>query len=856
MRIIYACICFFSVQLLFAQTEIPLENNPILESHFKKWEKGQLEQFQKLTNSDLTPRKSPRDCALEQTGVNYVLAGEDAIFVIDTVGFGGGEGASITCKDCENTNFGVARLDSTTLSFIANADVQAGLDTINVEFCDRENKCTIFDFVILVKRASTSYPFQNIDLQVSENQLISLNNEVFPGEVICSEIIDCEDNYDGRPTFWISNSKPYEFFYGASLYQGSDSICLVVCDEFTICDTFNTVFNIQGTNREIPFFDDFSYDGPYPSTELWVDNDPFVNNAMAINPPSVGVATFDGLDAGGTPRSQGNSTAERLTSTYLNLAGENNQLYLSFWLQPQGLGDRPENEDAMRIEFRKPNGEWQQVSKIDGVADSIPTNIQPEFKFYFYPLEEQYLYDGFQFRFISSGSRKGILDLWHLDYVRLDENANRPVLNDIAFTTVPASILSNYTALPWRHFEDHEEAELAEFIDLGLYNHFDETVAIPDSEVRLDEILTSQNVFSAPLLNGQEANIPNGEYVTRQYSLENESPSVFPSVWNEYLQNISSDFTNQDSLTFVTTYELEQGSQAAGDNFAGIQNNDKVSRTTNFHNYFAHDDGTAESNIVGQNFSGRSVEIATEFTANVADSLRAVQIHIPHTTRDVSDQQFTLKVWIGELDEEAEFQALFRRPVYVDSFADSLQGFTTYALYDDSTRQNISLYIPPGKFYIGWEQFSPCTGTQCIPFGYDKNTPSAARFNFRKSSEEDTWSAFSAGIPPGALMIRPVVGDIIPRETGVISDIEEINSLQEQLDIFPNPASNVLNFKLQHGDYQNHSLQIFNTTGQLITQQLLQPQLDISNYPNGIYFVNIINQATSQSVHHKIIVSK
>ena len=47
----------------------------------------------------------------------------------------------------------------------------------------------------------------------------------------------------------------------------------------------------------LPFFDDFAYEGPFPSAENWTNNQVFVNNTLANQPISIGVATFDGLDA-------------------------------------------------------------------------------------------------------------------------------------------------------------------------------------------------------------------------------------------------------------------------------------------------------------------------------------------------------------------------------------------------------------------------------------------------------------------------------------------------------------------------------------------------------------------------------
>ncbi len=72
----------------------------------------------------------------------------------------------------------------------------------------------------------------------------------------------------------------------------------------------------------LPFFEDFSYQGPYPSGEFWADNFVFVNRSFSVHPPSAGVATFDALNQSGElypTLSQNESVGDFLTSKYINL---------------------------------------------------------------------------------------------------------------------------------------------------------------------------------------------------------------------------------------------------------------------------------------------------------------------------------------------------------------------------------------------------------------------------------------------------------------------------------------------------------------------------------------------------------
>src|SRR5258708_40062608 len=49
----------------------------------------------------------------------------------------------------------------------------------------------------------------------------------------------------------------------------------------------------------LPFFDEFSYAGPYANANKWVfpgSQSVFVNHGYPIAPPTIGVVTFDGLN--------------------------------------------------------------------------------------------------------------------------------------------------------------------------------------------------------------------------------------------------------------------------------------------------------------------------------------------------------------------------------------------------------------------------------------------------------------------------------------------------------------------------------------------------------------------------------
>ena len=112
------------------------------------------------------------------------------------------------------------------------------------------------------------------------------------------------------------------------------------------------VSNSNKSLLDLPFFDDFSYDSSIVNSELWEKSSVFVNRNYPINPPTIGVATFDGLDEFGLARdfNQPNSTdpSDTLLSKKINLSSLSS-VYFMFYYQAKGMGDAPELQDKFVI---------------------------------------------------------------------------------------------------------------------------------------------------------------------------------------------------------------------------------------------------------------------------------------------------------------------------------------------------------------------------------------------------------------------------------------------------------------------------------------------------------------------------
>ncbi len=781
-------------------------------------------------------------------GVNYVIAGDSALIEIqiDTVGLGGD--GDYSCVNCDELTLATATVMEGTdeLLYIANGDAVAGKEVVEVQYCEAGD-CRSRSYHFIARRPGAT--IDGPDLIVDTETLTPLAADLgsLPGPLGCTDIFDCPDNYEGREQLGYLtdyNTPVNTFIYRSSRYAGRDDLCVVLCDTFTVCDTIVYSFFVRGDTLTLPFMDDFSYDGPFPAATHWLDKDAFINNDLGVRPPSYGVATFDGISRRGEAYGGGYGEADRLTSAYLDLSGfSTGDLVLSFWLQRKGLGNKPEPQDSIILQYKGPSGVWDTRRTFEGAPPNQPNSVEEPFLFYTFSVPDTFRYNGFQFRFTNFSERSGLLDLWHLDYVRLDRNEFDTTFADIAFTQEPASILGRYRSMPWRHFGPVAGEELAQQLDVQLFNHADQALNAAPSAVRIEEVNTGTSLFEVTLFNGQEANILNGTPLLREYSLVDD-PTGFPSVFDDYLQLMQGPtFDDVERPAFETVYRLTNASQVSDPGFEAVLRNDTVRALTVFDNYFAYDDGTAEMGLV----AGQGTNVAVRYTAIVEDSLRAISIHLPFTTNDVSDQRFNLKVWVGELDNEPEYEQLFVQPFYASNVLDTLQGFTTYPLVD-AAGENKPLYLPPGDFYIGWQQETSCTNTQCIPVGYDQNSPGGKEFISQEFGQG--WQPIPANFPGGSLMLRPVVGDVTP---GFTDTEDQTAQLEAGLRAYPNPANDDLYIALPDGRYDRYRYRLLNAAGRPVRTGVLLPQLSLTGLPAGFYWLEIMDPDSGARTIRKIV---
>ncbi|MGM0464740.1 MAG: hypothetical protein ACQEQW_08780, partial [Bacteroidota bacterium] len=231
----------------------------------------------------------------------------------------------------------------------------------------------------------------------------------------------------------------------------------------------------------LPFFEDFIPLDIWPSEMRWTDNDVYINNTYPVNPVSQGVATFDAIDNNGLLYDEAGAfsfEADHLTSVPIDLdLDPSDNVFLSFFYQPQGIADAPEQRDSLVLQFYSVADEqWHHIWKAEGTGlhNFKPVIIKID--------NPDYLYKGFRFRFINYASisttigdpaMAGNSDHWHIDYIYLNRNrsAADTIPADVAFTSPVRSVLNTYESMPWPQFRNVFLSEMGSYININYRNN-------------------------------------------------------------------------------------------------------------------------------------------------------------------------------------------------------------------------------------------------------------------------------------------------------------------------------------------------------------------------------------------------
>jgi len=392
----------------------------------------------------------------------------------------------------------------------------------------------------------------------------------------------------------------------------------------------------------LPFWDDFS--SAAHTDTLWEDKaNVWINAGSAINPPTINVATFDGLDANGTayaPNPNQNldfGPTDLLLSRRIKMTdvppGQRNFVFLSFYYQWGGFGEAPDRNDRLELEFLNNQGVWRPIQTF--VAEE---NQQPD-EFYYFNIrinQDEFYHDFFQFRFQAYGKQSGRFDMWHIDYVymnqgRTETDDSHP---DRTLTYPVNGIFGKYYSIPVKHFFSSLTLTNPVFGVANLKNL--ETVLNFDSHGTFTNFINGSGTSVSSLI---EATTP----INEDGSI-NINPKERKSVKMRGLPPKATDTLlfnpKSDSILINLKLYLNSGDNKllidSGDYDPDIyspidfRSNDTLRTTYFLKNYYAYDDGIAEY-AVGLAQSGNVAAYRFVMQTTEADTVNGVYVYFPNS---------------------------------------------------------------------------------------------------------------------------------------------------------------------------------------------------------------------------------
>lgn len=554
--------------------------------------------------------------------------------------------------------------------------------------------------------------------------------------------------------------------------------------------------------------------------KLWLNEQAYHNYRFAVNPWSLGVVTFDGLDEYGYPYNFGsitNSFNDTLLAKPIDMSSLTPQdsVYFSFLYQTEGFGDIPESNDSLFLEFYSPVTKmWERVWRTSGgpTTDFKVAHIRL--------INPEYFNKGFQFRFINFSSPAGGLDHFHIDYVNLRPSSGRQdtLFRDFAIVYPISTLLKDYISVPWKHYKASPNGKMSDEVKVTVRNGSVLTENNQNGEVK---VYYNGNLESSFVLNASTLSGGNINYA--------------PRTTYESLHDFSSGYQYDPSVGNDTVAYFDyEGSATA--QFPNNPINDTTFGRQSFENYYAYDDGTAEK---AYGVTGNQGLLAYKFKTYQADSLIGILIHFVPSVVDVSNNLFLLTVWgddngkPGNIIYEDEAYAP-NQPIYESG----RNKFHRYLFKD-------TMIVPVGEtFYIGMRQLNE----ERLNIGFDMNHDNSDKI-FWSVNHGGTW--YNASFP-GSVMMRPIISSNMNDKVVGVENFGKITQIDYDFNIYPNPTSSFVNIDFIENDNQTQ-FEIVDLNGRIIKHIDYNYNIDVSSIQSGIYLVKRIENNQIVKVKKLII---
>ena len=597
---------------------------------------------------------------------------------------------------------------------------------------------------------------------------------------------------------------------------------------------FNENRNTRGRSEaiQLPFFDDFTDTEVFTNNVKWQNNKVLVNSGFPVFPTNYNAATFDVLDNTGKVYSHAISSpfiADSLVSKPISLKNLTpaDSVYLSFYYQPQGNGDAPEDADSLVLMIGCQTDTslvWNHIWSAEGMTlDSfLIANNGNYFKQIMIPVvDEKYFGNEIVILFYNYGSipptmypnDRSNVDNWNIDFIYLNKKRtfDDTTFPLVTFSEKAPSLLKRYQSMPYRQYVSNPT--VAVVTDYNMYIANLDSVGTSTQYTCHVENLASDWNFD---YSSEWCNISPFVKTGFQNCDGNNSTQACPHLKN-FLFDMNDDV---DTATYHITHIItvdESTSNAKGDTLYGVQS---------FKNYYAYDDGIPER---GYGVVPGESCFASQFSVSTPDTLCGVYLLFNRTHKDANYDFFDIVVWNNNNGKPGnEFYRLKnQRPVWDD---EEIYKFAYYP-FDEILKVN-------GTIYVGIMQHEK----ESINIGFDTSNDNS-QYNFY-----DVGYGWENSSMKGSLMIRPALGSDM-------TFVKEENVTQNsRLGLYPNPSKNTVNIGELEAEVCEE-IMIFDMTGRLMKHFTNDVNLDVSDLPTGLYMMRVVT-GEGKRYTEKFMISK
>jgi hypothetical protein len=369
-------------------------------------------------------------------------------------------------------------------------------------------------------------------------------------------------------------------------------------------------------------------------------------------------------------------------------------------------------------------------------------------------------------------------------------------MNDVALMDQGASLLKDYSQMPWLHYK-----------------------ANPNNLIKSEQEIRFRNLHNVAKLAESSFEVTeNGTPVFDGSVITTPNLAPFAVQSNASIVQGSFPTTNTDTVhSFHVIYDV---TNSPDDNIF----NNKYDFHQQFGTQYAYDDGSAESAYF---VTSSGASIAVEYNIATTDSLRAVNIYFPKSFENILDRSYRLMVW-ESLDPEVVLH-------------ESYLNFPLYSNGRDVVR-GIKLEEPlevSGTIFIGIKQ----TDSR-IYIGLDKNNDNQLKNYYRING---VWSNSSY---KGSLFIRPEFGKFTNQWP---VSVNEVTTDKFDFNVYPNPSNSLVNVTLHGFD---NTVILRNMLGVKVRTFTASGTLtfDVSDLPTGMYLIDVTDNETGDSKTKKLLI--